>query len=73
MKVVCCGAGLQEYSDPGPPLLNASRSPAEADALGLGGSAFVAMLKTVNLRNGNDRSSFGWLHWPRLRCVLLQS
>jgi hypothetical protein len=39
----------------------------------LSSPAFVAMVKTANLGNGNDRPSFRWLHRPRLRRVLLQS
>ena len=41
--------------------------------LRLSSSAFVAMVETANLGNGNDCPSFGWLRRPRLRRVLLQS
>ena len=36
------------------------------------GSALVTMMEPANLRNGNDGSRFGWLHWPTIRRVLLQ-
>ena len=30
------------------------------------------MVKTADLRNGNDASQLGRLHWPRFRRVLVQ-
>jgi hypothetical protein len=58
--------------------LECERAPSESELnapgnyLGSRGSALVTMMEPANLQSGNDRSRFGWLHWPRIRCVLLE-